>query len=363
MIFYTRYPGDYLRDTQHLSTFEHGAYTLLLDAFYSKEKPIKHSNVYRICGAKNKKERALVDSVLEEFWRETEDGWVNERALKEIEKSISRQNAGRAGGKSKWKDYRRSTEQAETRSQRMSQAKERGQHTKEQWSALRAFCGDKCVRCGGEGEIVKDHIIPIYQDGSDSIENLQPICRRCNAQKGPETIDHRPEGWSEVVFESSKTSSRTTSKTSSKHLTPQPQPQPQPEDQDQKIMSSKESDDDKVMIDTAFELWHRIASEFQLPMVAKQSPARKKKLLNILKNHGGLEAWAFACGKIRVSAHLQGHNDRGWRANFDFMTRESSFIKVTEGVYDGNGQPATELPKADRKARNYLSGLARSRCE
>ena len=35
MIFYKRYLGDYQRDTGHLSMLEHGAYTLLLDAFYA----------------------------------------------------------------------------------------------------------------------------------------------------------------------------------------------------------------------------------------------------------------------------------------------------------------------------------------
>ena len=60
------------------------------------------------------------------------------------------------------------------------------------------FCGDRrCVRCGNEtdGGPCKDHILPIYQGGSDAIENLQPMCRSCNSAKTSEAVDYRPDGW------------------------------------------------------------------------------------------------------------------------------------------------------------------------
>lgn len=84
--------------------------------------------------------------------------------------------------------------QGKTRSERLRLAREKGTHTKEQWADLLRFCENKCVRCGsdgtGSGGIVKDHVVPIYQGGSDGIENLQPLCGRCNTSKGPDRTDH-----------------------------------------------------------------------------------------------------------------------------------------------------------------------------
>ncbi len=87
------------------------------------------------------------------------------------------------------------------RRDRLAAARARGTHTREEWLAMVAFFNECCVRCGtNEYHVERDHIIPLYQpDSSDSIRNIQPLCARCNASKGPERIDHRgeniPEEW------------------------------------------------------------------------------------------------------------------------------------------------------------------------
>lgn len=43
--------------------------------------------------------------------------------------------------------------------------------------------GNKCLICGSS-EITIDHIIPVKLGGKNNIENLQPLCRSCNAKKG-----------------------------------------------------------------------------------------------------------------------------------------------------------------------------------
>lgn len=78
------------------------------------------------------------------------------------------------------------------RAERLRLAREKGTHTALEWEVLKHICGLRCVRCGADVRLLeKDHIVPLYQGGSDSIDNIQPICARCNASKGAEAIDHR----------------------------------------------------------------------------------------------------------------------------------------------------------------------------
>ena len=89
MNFYKRYMGDYARDTAHLSLLEHGAYTLMLDAYYSTGKPLPLDRrlIHRMLRAIEPQEAAAANSILAQFWTETPEGWVNERADRERKKA------------------------------------------------------------------------------------------------------------------------------------------------------------------------------------------------------------------------------------------------------------------------------------
>lgn len=94
---------------------------------------------------------------------------------------------------------KRSPKSKDMRNKRIAEAKKRGRHTKQEWTALLTFCQHRCVKCGG-ADPHQDHIIPVYQDDStDAIDNLQPMCSPCNQAKGPERTDFRPEGWRDYV--------------------------------------------------------------------------------------------------------------------------------------------------------------------
>lgn len=72
----------------------------------------------------------------------------------------------------------------------MAAARQLGTHTQAEWEALKAEFQDRCVCCGtDQRNVEKDHIIPIYQGGSDSITNIQPFCATCNCRKGSDSFD------------------------------------------------------------------------------------------------------------------------------------------------------------------------------
>ena len=101
MNFYQRYPGDYMRDTGHLSLMEHGVYAVLLDHYYASEKPLSSSwaSLFRLCRATTQSERDAVTSVIEEFFvLQDDDRYHNPRADEELEKRLPQIEHNRANG-------------------------------------------------------------------------------------------------------------------------------------------------------------------------------------------------------------------------------------------------------------------------
>jgi len=99
--WFPHYPGDYMRQTGHLSLVEDGAYRRLLDHYYSTGKPLpaKAQQLHRICRAVDDHEREAVDYVVSEFFEKKGSLLHNSRAdeelLKSHELSLKRSNAAK----------------------------------------------------------------------------------------------------------------------------------------------------------------------------------------------------------------------------------------------------------------------------
>jgi 5-methylcytosine-specific restriction endonuclease McrA len=65
-----------------------------------------------------------------------------------------------------------------------------GKHTLGEWETLKARYNWTCPCCKKVLELVKDHIIPLAKGGSSNIENIQPLCRSCNAKKHTNTTKY-----------------------------------------------------------------------------------------------------------------------------------------------------------------------------
>jgi uncharacterized protein YdaU (DUF1376 family) len=99
--YYRRYIGDYQRDTMHLSMAEHGAYTLLLDAYYASEGQLpRHlSELNVIARAHTKTEKEAVMKVAQQYFPTNGDGTRhNKRADEELEIALPAIEKMRAAG-------------------------------------------------------------------------------------------------------------------------------------------------------------------------------------------------------------------------------------------------------------------------
>ncbi len=166
MNYYERHLGDYAKDTLHLSMLEHGAYTLLMDRYYSTEHGIPADQVYRVALARSKDEKAAVDTILNEFFTLNEGVFTKGRIEEEI---VSHQ------------EKRRRIEDL------------RNRESYRQFRDL-VFSRDAytCQYCGITNVSLQlDHVHPKSRGGADTPDNLVAACKPCNTSKGAKT----PEEW------------------------------------------------------------------------------------------------------------------------------------------------------------------------
>ena len=108
MNYYPFHIGDYLSATRHLSWEEDLAYRRLLDTYYTTERPLPKElrAVCRLVLAASEEQRAAVQVVLEEFFEDTPDGWVNRRAEAEIAAMQEKQDKQRQRANARWDKHR-----------------------------------------------------------------------------------------------------------------------------------------------------------------------------------------------------------------------------------------------------------------
>ncbi|RVQ42604.1 hypothetical protein CN059_26420 [Sinorhizobium medicae] len=66
----------------------------------------------------------------------------------------------------------------------------------------------------------------------------------------------------------------------------------------------------------------------------------------------GLPAVLDAIERIGRSRFCRGENDRGWRADLDFLCQPKSFVSILEGKYDDRPQQSQAPPRESEHARH-----------
>ena len=89
-----------------------------------------------------------------------------------------------------------------------------------------------------------------------------------------------------------------------------------------------------------------------LPRCTRLTTKRSKGIVSILKKYSELEIREVFI-KLEASDFCTGKNDRGWKADIDFILREDKFLNVLEGKYDNrvSTHSVETISKSDNKYR------------
>lgn len=94
------YWADYIADTTHLSTEEHGAYLLLIGAYWRRGEALPDDDKWLANVTKSNRQRwALLRKVIGPLFEIRGGSWLHKRLEKEILKSTERYNSARANGR------------------------------------------------------------------------------------------------------------------------------------------------------------------------------------------------------------------------------------------------------------------------
>jgi hypothetical protein len=191
--------------------------------------------------------------------------------------------------------------------------------------------GFRCQECGSEDRLECDHVIPVSKGGGTTDENLQVLCRSCNARKKDRIRKADVRIRSEEIQGHRPTSVETPSPLAPPKKAPEPQKitppiSPNPED-----MSA--SADPPLTKREILEAWDQRMVPLGFPAVRKMTAQRERQLSARLRD-STIEDWQRAMDALERSRFCRGENDRGWRADFDFLLQPKSFTKLLEGAYD-----------------------------
>lgn len=244
--FMQLYVADYLGDTRHLTTEQHGAYLLLLMTMWRSDGvlPDDDKKLARIVGCTASRWAKIRDDVLAFFT--AKGGQLTNRRLtielkKASEKSIKRAEAGTRGG---------------------------------QATALKSK----------EPEAANATVLPQH-----------------SSEPEPDKIDN-PSGYS------------------------RPKADPLP-------------------VRQAFDEWNAVATTHRLPIARDLTKARQRQISARLSS-SGIAGWREALAAVAASPLCRGENERGWRADLDFVCQPKSFAKLREGSFAPAGKPGQGPPRA-----------------
>ncbi len=95
---------------------------------------------------------------------------------------------------SRWKSANKATVNTATQRRRAIIAGCSEHHTTQEWEDLKKAANYTCLWCGKqepEIQLTRDHVVPLSKGGSNTIANIQGLCKSCNSKKHTDDLDFR----------------------------------------------------------------------------------------------------------------------------------------------------------------------------
>jgi len=318
----------------------YGLYWAIIEIMYNNSGHIDCD--YKLLAYRLRVEESKIKDVIENYGlfiakdNKITSKSVKVRLKKRKDLSIERSIAG----SKKWIKSENDGEGVEmskkNRSKRLSDARKRGTHTKEEWEEMKEFFRHTCVKCNGESNlngVVKDHIIPLYKGGSERLDNIQPLCAKCNSSKGSESKDYRKNQCEALNLEMPAKWLQKACK------------RPLKKRKEKKRKEKNTTTTSFVQFEALFlTKWNELVARFPiLPGLKNISKSRSDKLKirfsekifpeNLDKILQGIAESKFLRGEVPSEKHP------GWKVTVDWLiNNDKNYLKILEGNYKNKAE-------------------------
>lgn len=157
------------------------------------EEYAKHRNICKQCRADYVKQwqsdNADIQKIKKKQWRDSNAEILKQKRKQKVLTDVQRQ---------KQREHHR-IYKAKHRIQyniydykRRSILKDAGTFTEAEWTTLKEKYNNMCLACKCKScKLTIDHVLPLSLGGSNTIDNIQPLCGECNTRKNNKYIDYR----------------------------------------------------------------------------------------------------------------------------------------------------------------------------
>lgn len=286
------YVADYIADTGHLTTLEHGAYLLLIMHYWRVGSlPTDEISLASIARLGVKEWKAIASKLKSLF----DDNWRHKRIDKELakatDKSEKRAAAGKKGGSARARNLPKKNEAIDIDLPQPAESDAQPSSSDSVESSLRSDSKSKSsLRSDSSSEPVNGRPNDLFEPDKKIID-----------------ID---------------------------------------ETKKQRAVRRQEHADNEAIIEFFLDAWEKLSAGYGLASCRALTDSRRQKIIARARNL--TEALGFQSpqagfldlfSRIRGSPFLLGQTgDRRWKADIDFVLTESSFLKIMEGKYAGAAQ-------------------------